>query len=282
LRQEAAVRFLGGRERGELLGLYSDYDMVLVPSVCEEGGPLVAIEALARGVPVVAARSGGIVDAVSDGVEGLLVEPGDASALAGAVRRLSGDSSLRREMARRAIEKVRARFLLEDHVMQTETLLARVAAAGRPQKTVTVPADGDVSHVASPKPSGARRRPNVRRALALLAGLADHVGHRILSRGRAEWSIGVCNGPGPFRLEPCPDASNPVLTAADVTDVRASFVADPFMILSGGVWHMFFEVMDAQRRLGVIGLATSDDARRWTYQRVVLAEPFHLSYPHVF
>jgi hypothetical protein len=45
---------------------------------------------------------------------------------------------------------------------------------------------------------------------------------------------------------------------------------------------MFFEVMPTAIRRGGIGLATSDDAFHWKYQRIVLREPFHLSYPYVF
>jgi hypothetical protein len=45
---------------------------------------------------------------------------------------------------------------------------------------------------------------------------------------------------------------------------------------------MFFEVMNRQTRRGKIGLATSENGTKWTYQQIVLAEPFHLSYPYVF
>jgi len=45
---------------------------------------------------------------------------------------------------------------------------------------------------------------------------------------------------------------------------------------------MFFEVMRTDTQLGEIGLATTNDAHTWTYDRIVLKEPFHLSYPHVF
>jgi hypothetical protein len=45
---------------------------------------------------------------------------------------------------------------------------------------------------------------------------------------------------------------------------------------------MFFEVMNRQTRRGEIGLATSENGMEWTYQQIVLAEPFHLSYPYVF
>lgn len=96
------------------------------------------------------------------------------------------------------------------------------------------------------------------------------------------WSIGIYTGASPFRLAPASGIENPVLSAREVTDVPAEFVADPFMIRSGGTWHMFFEVMNARRGMGEIGLATSPDGLRWTYRGIVLAEPFHLSYPYVF
>jgi hypothetical protein len=96
------------------------------------------------------------------------------------------------------------------------------------------------------------------------------------------WSIGIYTGDSPFRLLPPAGISNPVLSHRDVADVPAEFVADPFMVRADGLWHMFFEVMNRQARKGEIGLATSTDALNWTYQQIVLAEPFHLSYPYVF
>src|SRR5581483_1115296 len=56
----------------------------------------------------------------------------------------------------------------------------------------------------------------------------------------------------------------------------------PFMVHADGTWHLFFEVMNWRRNVGEIGHATSADGGRWTYRQVVLAEPFHLSYPYVF
>lgn len=99
---------------------------------------------------------------------------------------------------------------------------------------------------------------------------------------REEWSIGIYSGESPLHIAAAAGVKNPVLTREDVSDVRADFVADPFMIRAHGMWHMFFEVMNAETGKGKIGLATSDDGLTWTYQRIVLAEPFHLSYPHVF
>jgi hypothetical protein len=92
------------------------------------------------------------------------------------------------------------------------------------------------------------------------------------------WSIAIYRGPTPFQLQPAP----PVLTQHDVTDVPADFVADPFLLQHDNTWHLFFEVMNTTTQLGQIGLATSPDAHAWSYQSIVLKEPFHLSYPHVF
>lgn len=99
---------------------------------------------------------------------------------------------------------------------------------------------------------------------------------------RQIWSIGIYTGPDPLTLAPAAGARNPVLTGADVSDARAEFVADPFMLRRGGLWYMFFEVMDQDAGMGAIGVATSQDALRWTYRQIALREPFHLSYPHVF
>jgi len=98
---------------------------------------------------------------------------------------------------------------------------------------------------------------------------------------RKEWSIGLYVGDSPFDIAPSPNVPNPVLTPGDVTDVTASAVADPFMIRRNGQWYMFFEVIRRDTDRGDIGLATSSDGFTWQYERIVLSEPFHLSYPLV-
>jgi hypothetical protein len=96
------------------------------------------------------------------------------------------------------------------------------------------------------------------------------------------WSIGLYWGRSLVDLAPCPAVRNPVLCRDDITDVSATFVADPFMVYEEDRWHMFFEVMNWRSGKGEIGLATSPDGLQWAYQRIVLSEPFHLSYPYVF
>jgi len=99
-------------------------------------------------------------------------------------------------------------------------------------------------------------------------------------RWQRVWSIGIYAGASPFSLAPV--GPNPVLSAAQVSDADAYYVADPFMLAHEGHWHMFFEVLLRASRRGVIGVATSRDARTWDYRGLVLEQPFHLSYPQVF
>ncbi|MBM3223430.1 MAG: hypothetical protein FJZ47_06485 [Candidatus Tectomicrobia bacterium] len=96
------------------------------------------------------------------------------------------------------------------------------------------------------------------------------------------WSIGLYSGDSPLTMTPADGIVNPVLTAAHVTDIPATFVADPFLLHVEPTWYMFFEVMHMVWQRGVIGLATSADRYHWQYAGVVLQEDFHLSYPYVF
>ena len=95
----ARVHTPGWIEPAEVPSWLQAADVVVAPSKegpegWQEGQGLSIIEAMAIGKPVVATRSGGIVDTIEDGVTGLLVAPGDAPALAGAVRRLVDNPNL--------------------------------------------------------------------------------------------------------------------------------------------------------------------------------------------
>ena len=105
---------------------------------------------------------------------------------------------------------------------------------------------------------------------------ADLYKFAVSPRRGQTFSIGVYQGRSPFAIESVPTIQNPVLTAADVTDVPASFVADPFLISYGGRFFMFFEVLNGINRKGEIGMAESKDGINWDYRRIVLAE----SFPH--
>jgi glycosyltransferase involved in cell wall biosynthesis len=105
-RLQALVGELGLGERVRLLGycpdtraLYQAVDVYVLSSL-REGLPNVLLEAMALETPVVATRIAGVPRLVRDGENGLLVEPGDARALAAAVCRLAGDPELRARLGR--------------------------------------------------------------------------------------------------------------------------------------------------------------------------------------
>jgi glycogen(starch) synthase len=87
--------------------------LVLIPSRMLEGLPLVALEAAHAGIPCVATATGGLPEAVENGVTGLLVPPDDAEALASAVTQLLDDSDLRQKFAQNARRSARKKFDLD-------------------------------------------------------------------------------------------------------------------------------------------------------------------------
>jgi glycosyltransferase involved in cell wall biosynthesis len=107
---------------------------VLVHTAELEPFGLVVAEALARGVPVVAPAAGGPAEIVRDGVDGLLVDPDDAPALAAAIVRLLTDAELRRRMGEAGRIHVRERFSEERMAQEAWALAERVAAGPRARR----------------------------------------------------------------------------------------------------------------------------------------------------
>jgi glycosyltransferase involved in cell wall biosynthesis len=91
--------------RSKMPDFWNSVDIAVVPSLAEAFG-LVALEALACGVPVIASAVGGLTEVVMDGQCGLLVPPGDAAALARALSTLLGDEPLRARLS--ASARIRA------------------------------------------------------------------------------------------------------------------------------------------------------------------------------
>jgi hypothetical protein len=96
------------------------------------------------------------------------------------------------------------------------------------------------------------------------------------------WTIGIYTGPSPFQLSPPANVRNPVLTAADVDDLDVDIVAHPFMVVTEPLYYLFFTAKDGKTEKGGIGLAESRNGLDWKYRRIVIHEPFVLSYPYVF
>jgi glycosyltransferase involved in cell wall biosynthesis len=110
----------------------------VVPSVFKEGLGRVAVECLAAGTPCVVSAIGGLVDIVADGVEGLHVPPGDAAALAAALRRLLNDDELRVRLGAAGPAKA-ARFMLSQVLPQLDEVYLRVLAKQDRTRPMDVP-----------------------------------------------------------------------------------------------------------------------------------------------
>jgi glycosyltransferase involved in cell wall biosynthesis len=123
-----AVGFVPPHELGPY---YERASVVVVPSR-REGYGMVAREAMAYGRPVVATAVGGLVDAVEDGVTGILVPAGDAQALREALERLLGDPGVRDRLGSAARQRARTSLASRDVAVSTRDVYARVLACGGP------------------------------------------------------------------------------------------------------------------------------------------------------
>jgi colanic acid/amylovoran biosynthesis glycosyltransferase len=115
---EADVVLTGARTRAEVADELRRADVLVAPSAPtrdgrREGIPVVLMEAMSTGLPVVASAISGIPELVEDEVGGLLVPPRDAAAIARAVARLVADPALRARLGDAARRRVLADFDLE-------------------------------------------------------------------------------------------------------------------------------------------------------------------------
>jgi glycosyltransferase involved in cell wall biosynthesis len=115
--QELLVRrpwceYGGYADREALKGWLSQATALALPSL-EENCPMVILEAVAAGVPVVAANVGGVPDLVEDGTTGLLFNPLEARSMAEAVDRLLREATLAHSVAENARRKALATYLPE-------------------------------------------------------------------------------------------------------------------------------------------------------------------------
>lgn len=86
---DARIRLLDPISNDQIVSALSEYDALVVPSQWLETGPLVVLEAFAAGIPVIGSRLGGIAELVTDGVNGLLVDPFDEMAWRDCLQRIA-------------------------------------------------------------------------------------------------------------------------------------------------------------------------------------------------
>lgn len=124
------VRFTGRLGTTETMAEIAAHDALVLPSFME-GLPVVLIEALALGRPVIASQVAGIPEAVVHGHNGLLVPPLDVAALAKAIEALVGSPGLRRQLADNARASVAEEFLGGTSWRRLYECFAMPAASGR-------------------------------------------------------------------------------------------------------------------------------------------------------
>jgi glycosyltransferase involved in cell wall biosynthesis len=135
------VSLLGKLTRDEVIECYARAAVYVQPSRIaadgdRDGIPNVLLEAMAMGVPVVASNVSGIPELVNDGENGLVVQPDDAVALAGAIARLLREPQMRAALASRARVAVTRSFDNEHNLKLLCRLLEEPRASGRVQHRV--------------------------------------------------------------------------------------------------------------------------------------------------
>jgi colanic acid/amylovoran biosynthesis glycosyltransferase len=122
------VALPGAKPQREVRQRLAAARVFVLPSVIDpEGGmdnlPTVIMEAMATGLPVVSTPIGGIPEMVIERETGFLVQPGDATALADAMEKLIGNSSLARKLGQAGYERAQKLFSIERNVRELRTLL---------------------------------------------------------------------------------------------------------------------------------------------------------------
>ncbi len=118
------VRFLGRLDRQGVWDTLAQVDVVAVPSLWYETFSLLISEAFAMGLPVLASRLGALAERVRDGVDGLLLPPGDVSAWRAAIQRLIDEPDLLAHLR----ANVRPPMTMEEHVEKLEELYRKLGA----------------------------------------------------------------------------------------------------------------------------------------------------------
>lgn len=121
----AHVHFMGWRS--DVPAIMARADLVLLPSFTE-GLPRTLMEALALARPVIATRVGGIPELVRDGIDGILIHPGDLTALVQALHRMR-DPHVRQAMGQAGQDRVRKHFTLPIHAQKFWAILKPLAQA---------------------------------------------------------------------------------------------------------------------------------------------------------
>ncbi len=218
INDSTGIKALGKVDDAHKLEQLRNADLLVAPSLRGESFGMVLTEAFAAGTPVVASDISGYRDVARNGLDSLLVAPGDAHALAHALRDLADDPARRRRMADAAWERAQRfawRQVAEDvvgvyqqalAVRQPEGIVERLAVAvgSNPSDMLEkVPAQRVAPPDETPERRRERRRAMLRRGLLAFAGL-----------GAAAASLWAVERIGPKRIASALLGSQPTLVLA--------------------------------------------------------------------
>ena len=116
--QALKVEFMGHLDRDNVLGIAQRAMLQVVPSECYEGFPMVLLEAMACGTPVVASRIGSLDEIVLEGMTGIKFSPGDAGELAATVKDLVNEPEKLASMRISARDLFESKYTPSSHVAQ--------------------------------------------------------------------------------------------------------------------------------------------------------------------
>jgi glycosyltransferase involved in cell wall biosynthesis len=132
-----SVRFLGYVPHGsELFRLYREADVFVLPSF-HEGIPHVILEAMANSMPIVSTTVGSIPEVITDGIEGILLAPGDPESLAQALQHLVSHPEIAARMGKAAFQKAsqyEADALARSHRVLIETAFGKIDSDESPRE----------------------------------------------------------------------------------------------------------------------------------------------------
>ncbi len=119
------VTIEGWIEKTKAASYIAHADVLLMPSYQESFG-VAALEAAAYGLPIIATNVGGVPEIVKDGISGILIEPGDESALAGAMVHLGNDFHVRKKMGAAGREYVRRHYAWDECLDKMEKVYQKI------------------------------------------------------------------------------------------------------------------------------------------------------------
>ena len=119
------VTFLGWVPREQMTQIMHDHHVLLLPTIYQEAFARVVLEAMAAGLAVIAADTGGTSEIIQHGQTGLLCSPGDVINMADEIQKLIENPTLRQNLARQGQQRVVEEFSMENMVARIEILLQK-------------------------------------------------------------------------------------------------------------------------------------------------------------